>query len=68
MRALALPAAALMLLGRHGTLIAAGSIFVGLAVPPLAAACKPYLGEVIVVNDVPPEQSLQAIEKALLPS
>ena len=49
MRALALPAAALMLLGRHGTLIAAGSIFVGLAVPPLAAACKPYLGEVIVV-------------------
>src|SRR5206468_3950724 len=27
----------------------AASIFVGLAVPALAAACKPYLGEAIVV-------------------
>src|SRR5581483_5861092 len=41
--------AGLTLLGRHGTLIAALSIFVGLALPPLAAACKPYLGEAIVV-------------------
>ena len=42
-------AAALALCGRHGTLIAAGSIFVGLAVPPLAAAFKPHLGEAIVL-------------------
>jgi len=43
------PAAALSLAGRHGTLLAAASIFIGLAVPPLAAAVKPYLGEAIVV-------------------
>ena len=42
-------AAALTLVGRHGTLVAAASVFVGLAVPGLAAACKPYLGEAIVV-------------------
>jgi hypothetical protein len=42
-------AAALALCGRHGTLIAAGSIFVGLAVPPLAAAFRPHLGEAIVL-------------------
>jgi len=42
-------AAALSLVGRHGTLVAAASIFVGLAVPGLAALCKPYLGEAIVV-------------------
>jgi hypothetical protein len=41
-------AAALSLVGRHGTLVAAASVFVGLAVPGLAAACKPYLGEAIV--------------------
>ena len=41
-------AAALTLVGRHGTLVAAASIFVGLAVPALAAAFKPYLGEAIV--------------------
>src|SRR5437868_2182335 len=41
-------AAALSLVGRHGTLVAAASVFVGLAVPELAAACKPYLGEAIV--------------------
>lgn len=41
-------AAALTLAGRHGTLLAATSIFVGLAVPRLAAACKPFLGEAIV--------------------
>ncbi|MGA7971407.1 MAG: Na+-dependent transporter [Pseudolabrys sp.] len=41
--------AALSSIGRHGTLLAAGSIFVGLAVPPLAAALKPYLGVAIVV-------------------
>ncbi|HYC18862.1 MAG TPA: Na+-dependent transporter [Pseudolabrys sp.] len=42
-------AAALSLVGRHGTLVAAASIFVGLSVPGLAAVCKPYLGEAIVV-------------------
>src|SRR5262249_9149227 len=42
-------AAALDFVGRHGTLLAATSIFVGLAVPALAAACKPFLGEAIVV-------------------
>jgi len=42
-------AAALSLVGRHGTLVAAASVFVGLSVPGLAALCKPYLGEAIVV-------------------
>jgi len=42
-------AAALALVGRYGTLVVAASIFVGLAAPPLAAACKPYLGEAIAV-------------------
>jgi hypothetical protein len=32
---LRLPAAALSFVGRHGTLFAAASIFVGLAVPPI---------------------------------
>src|SRR5262245_42941357 len=41
--------AALTLCGRHGTLIVAASIFIGLAVPPLAAAFRPHLGEAIVV-------------------
>ena len=41
-------AAALSFIGRHGTLFAAASLFVGLAVPPLAAAVKPFLGEAIV--------------------
>ncbi len=41
-------AAALSLAGRHGTLIAAGSIFIGLAAPPLAALVKPALGPAIV--------------------
>jgi len=41
-------AAVLSLAGRHGTLLAATSIFVGLAIPDLAAACKPFLGEAIV--------------------
>lgn len=36
-------------IGRHGTLFVAASIFVGLAIPPLAALLKPYLGPVIVV-------------------
>jgi len=40
--------AALTFVGRHGTLVAAASIFVGLAVPGLAAAFKPYLGEAII--------------------
>ena len=42
-------AAALTFCGRHGTLIAAASIFIGLAVPPLAAAFRPHLGEAIVI-------------------
>lgn len=45
---LRLPAAALSFIGRHGTVFAAASIFVGLAAPPLAAAVKPFLGEAIV--------------------
>ncbi len=45
---LRLPAAALSFIGRYGTVFAAASIFVGLAVPPLAAAVKPFLGEAIV--------------------
>src|SRR5450432_2316776 len=49
MKWLGLPAAALTLIGRHGTLLAAISVFVGLAVPVLAAAFKPYLGEAIIV-------------------
>ncbi|MGB7657094.1 MAG: Na+-dependent transporter [Pseudolabrys sp.] len=46
---LRLPAAALALAGRHGTLVAAASIFIGLSVPPLSKAFKPYLGEAIIV-------------------
>jgi len=46
---LRLPATALALAGRHGTLVAAASIFIGLFVPPLSKAFKPYLGEAIVV-------------------
>jgi hypothetical protein len=49
MKVLDVPAAGLAFVGRHGTLIAAASIFVGLLVPPLAAAFKPYLGATIVV-------------------
>jgi len=49
MNILRVPAAALSLAGRHGTLLAAASIFIGLAVPPLSAAVKPYLGEAIIV-------------------
>jgi hypothetical protein len=49
MNVLGLPAAALSLAGRHGTLLAAAAIFVGLAVAPLSAAVKPYLGEAIIV-------------------
>jgi BASS family bile acid:Na+ symporter len=43
------PAAVLSLIGRHGTLIAAGSIVLGLAAPPLAALLKPALGPMIVL-------------------
>ena len=39
MNLLALPAAALAYAGRKGTLVVAASLFVGLAVPGLAAAC-----------------------------
>jgi Sodium Bile acid symporter family len=49
MRLLDAPAAMLALAGRHGTLLAAASIFTGLAIPGLAAICKPYLSEAIVV-------------------
>ena len=49
MNVLALPAAALGWIGRKGTLVVAASLFVGLAVPGLAAACKPFLGEAIFV-------------------
>ena len=49
MKLLGAPAAALTLVGRHGTLLAAASIFVGLVAPVLATAFKPYLGEAIVV-------------------
>jgi BASS family bile acid:Na+ symporter len=43
------PAAALSLVGRHGTLVVAASLVVGLVIPALAAACKPLLGPAIVV-------------------
>jgi len=48
MKLLGALAAALSLAGRHGTLLTAASIFVGLAVPGLPVAFKPYLGEAIV--------------------
>src|SRR5260370_2582834 len=47
MRLLDLPAAALAFLGRHGTRAVAVSIFLGLAVPPLAALFKPFFPEAI---------------------
>jgi len=49
MKLLGAIAAAHALIGRHGTLLAAVSIFIGLAAPVLAEAFKPYLGEAIVV-------------------
>jgi hypothetical protein len=49
MQFLRLPAAVLTSAGRHGTLLAAASIFIGLAVPPLSGAIKPYLGEAIIL-------------------
>ncbi len=42
-------AAALAWLGRQGTRALAVSIFLGLALPPLAAYVKPYLGEAVFV-------------------
>jgi hypothetical protein len=41
--------AALAWLGRQGTRALAASVFFGLAVPPLAAYVKPYLGETVFV-------------------
>jgi BASS family bile acid:Na+ symporter len=41
--------AALAWLGRQGTRALAASIFLGLAVPPLAAYVKPWLGETVFV-------------------
>jgi hypothetical protein len=49
MKPLARAAAGLGYIGRHGTLVVAASLFVGLAVPGLAAATKPLLGPTIVV-------------------
>ena len=49
MNVFALPATALAAIGRHGTLLVAGSVFVGLFVPEVAAAFKPYLGETIFI-------------------
>jgi hypothetical protein len=43
------PAAVLAWLGRQGTRAVAASIFLGLAVPPLAALFKPYVPEAIFV-------------------
>jgi BASS family bile acid:Na+ symporter len=43
------PGAALAWLGRQGTRAVAASIIVGLAVPPLAAYVKPYLGATVFV-------------------
>jgi hypothetical protein len=47
MRLLDLLAAALAFLGRHGTRAVAVSIFLGLALPPLAALFKPLVSEAI---------------------
>jgi hypothetical protein len=41
------PAAALAWLGRQGTRAVAALVFVGLALPPLGAACKPFVTEAI---------------------
>lgn len=41
--------AALAWLGRQGTRALAASVFLGLAVPPLAAYVKPFLGETVFV-------------------
>src|SRR5664280_2467178 len=40
---------ALAWLGRQGTRALAASVFLGLAVPPLAAYVKPHLGETVFV-------------------
>jgi BASS family bile acid:Na+ symporter len=49
MKWLEAPAAALAWVGRKGTLVVAASLFVGLAVPGLAALCRPFLGEAIIL-------------------
>jgi BASS family bile acid:Na+ symporter len=49
MKFLQLPATALAWLGRQGTRALAASIFLGLAVPPLAAYVKPHLAETVFV-------------------
>lgn len=46
---LRLPLAALAWIGRQGTTGLAVSIFLGIAVPPLAAYVKPHLGETVFV-------------------
>lgn len=46
---LTFPASALAWLGRHGTRAVAVSIFLGLALPPLAATFKPFVPEAIFV-------------------
>lgn len=47
MNALQAPAAALAWLGRHGAGVVAASIFIGLALPPLAALFRPFVTEAI---------------------
>lgn len=49
MTILRLPLAALAWLGRQGTTALAVSIFLGIAVPQLAAYVRPYLGETVFV-------------------
>ena len=49
MNILNLPVAALAWLGRQGTRALAASIFLGLALPQLAAYVKPFLGETVFV-------------------
>jgi len=48
MRIVRVPAAALSYVGRHGTLVVAASLFVGMFVPGMAAYCKPLLGPAII--------------------
>lgn len=49
MRFVSLPVHALGWLGRHGARAVAVSIFLGVALPPLAATFKPFVGEAIFV-------------------
>lgn len=46
-RLAAVPAAALAWLGRQGTRALAAMVFIGIALPPLGAALKPYVAEAV---------------------